>query len=144
MIDRWNPGLGALARLAAFAPTLRQHGDTPEAAPEDRLHGSSVAYADLVDRFQRQAYEDGWVLGDFDWPSWARSANAAALRDDPKVLARATPAQIARLLTVLIRQERFADGTLDAAFATGLVQRIVDRAAVLVAALVAAGAVVWR
>jgi hypothetical protein len=136
MTDRWHPAPGALIRLAAFAPTLRQPGygaDNPEADQDDRLHGSSVAYADLVDRFQHQAYEDGWVLRDFDWPAWARSADAAALRDDPAVLARATPAQIARLLTVLIRQERFAEGSLDAAFATGVVQRVVDRAAVLAA-----------
>ena len=53
------------------------------------------------------------------------------LRDEPGVLEDATPEQLERLLTVLIRQERFVDGALESAFESGLLVRILKRAAVL-------------
>ncbi|CAG4903511.1 unnamed protein product, partial [Acidocella sp. C78] len=66
-------------------------------------------------------------VGSFDWPSWSGSEEAESLRDDESVLAKATPEQIARLLTVVIRQDRFCDGALLDAFNSGLILRIVGR-----------------
>jgi hypothetical protein len=53
------------------------------------------------------------------------------LRDDPNALKNATPEQLAKLLTVLIRQERFCDGVLNSAFKSGLLTGILERVAVL-------------
>jgi hypothetical protein len=47
------------------------------------------------------------VLGHFDWPPWSGTEEAFQLRDDAAKLANATEHQIAPLLTVIIRQERF-------------------------------------
>jgi Family of unknown function (DUF6508) len=69
----------------------------------------------------------------FDWPQWKGTAEAKQLRDDPDVLARATPEQLAKLLTVCIRQDRFSEGTLQAAFETGLLTRILQRAKAILA-----------
>ena len=88
-----------------------------------------VAYGDTADAFVKAAYAGGWVLSDFDWGMWAGGEEAAQLRDDPAALARATPDQLARVLTVCVRQDRFVEGALLDAFESGLIRRIVQRAA---------------
>jgi hypothetical protein len=90
-----------------------------------------VKYSEAAEKFVRAGYEHGWVLRGFNWPEWAESAEAKALRDDETALARATPEQITRLLTVLIRQDRFVEGALLQAFSSGLILRIVRRAAAI-------------
>ena len=71
-----------------------------------------------------------WVQP-FDWGEWKETSEAAQLRDEPGALEDATPEQLERLLTVLIRQERFVDGVLDSAFESGLLVGILNRAAAL-------------
>jgi hypothetical protein len=78
-------------------------------------------------RFTRALRELGWVQP-FDWPAWKQTPEACQLRDDPEALASADAEQLSRLLTVLVRQERFADGTLLDAFESGLITRILKRA----------------
>ena len=81
--------------------------------------------------FISACYESGWMKPNFDWPRWMGTDEAAQLRDDPTALEQATPEQLSRLLTVLIRQDRFSDGSLGAAFESGLLVRIVRRIAKL-------------
>ena len=52
------------------------------------------------------------------------------LRDDPAALQSATPEQLGRLLTVLIRQDRFIDGSLAGAFESAFLLEILRRVAV--------------
>ncbi len=73
------------------------------------------------------AYEDGWVRRELDWGEWTATDEAKSLRDEPTVMERATVQQLANLLTVVIRQERFVDGSLLSAIESGLVQRILRR-----------------
>ncbi len=63
-----------------------------------------------------------------DWAAWARTARARALRDDPAVLASATEHELAQLLTVVIRQDRFCEGSLASALENGLILGILQRA----------------
>jgi hypothetical protein len=81
--------------------------------------------------FEQTAYDLGWVMRDFDWGTWKQTPEAIALRDNPQVLVRATPEQLARLLTVCIRQDRFCEGALENAFKSGLLTRILERAAII-------------
>ena len=67
----------------------------------------------------------------FDWQTWKETAEAATLRDDPSALARASGGQLAKLLTTLIRGERFMEGSLAAAYDAGLLTGILRRADVL-------------
>ena len=67
----------------------------------------------------------------FDWGAWTNSLEALRLRDDPAALESATPNQLQNLLTVVIRQDRFVEGALAAEFESGLLVRILRRAAVL-------------
>lgn len=65
---------------------------------------------------------------------WRNHGRRISLRDDQAPLARATPEQLARFLTVVIRQDRFVEGALLTAFESGLILRIVRRAAAILEA----------
>ena len=110
-----------------------------EAGDERPLQGAGpgnlaapfVSCAAAADAFVEALYGHGWILKGFDWGAWAATPEAKALRDDDTVFADATPEQLARLLTVLVRQDRFVDGALLDAFECGLMLRIVRRAATI-------------
>lgn len=72
----------------------------------------------------------GWVAP-FDWPTWASSDEGRRLLGDREAVAAATPEDLRRLLTTYVRAERFGDGTLESAYASGMLTAIVRRAAVL-------------
>ena len=93
------------------------------------------SWSDTAQSFVEMAYDTGWILSDFNWPAWKATDEAISLRDDPATLAAATPEQLARLLTVLIRQDRFVEGALAGAFKSGLLTNIVGRAAAMIKAL---------
>jgi hypothetical protein len=57
------------------------------------------------------------------------------LKDDPEATAAATPDQLARLLTAIVRSDRFVEGSIAGAFDSGLLARIARRAAALLAEL---------
>jgi len=102
-----------------------------------------IEYDDRVDAFVETAYGYGWMLTgaehNFDWTRWKDTNEAIQLRDDENSVEGATEEQLARLLTVLIRAERFCEGTLFSAFENGFILRIVRRAAVLAGSAAASG-----
>tara|TARA_B100001059_G_C17785747_1_gene556961 strand:+ start:355 stop:687 length:333 start_codon:yes stop_codon:yes gene_type:complete len=80
--------------------------------------------------FIQMCYDYNWVES-FDWVEWKETDEATQLRDDPDVLARATPLQLQQLLTVILRQDRFVEGSAAEHFESGFIGRIIDRAEVL-------------
>lgn len=88
-------------------------------------------YSKVAWEFLNATDKYGWVLKGFDWPTWKATTEAIQLRDDPKVLNKATPEQLAYLLTVIIRQDRFCEGAIASAYKTGLITAICRRAAQL-------------
>jgi hypothetical protein len=126
-----------LQALAAFVPLLSDArlGFGRWAGGEERDGVLTIpwfSFSPEAERFMRTVYDYGFVR-DFDWPTWAGTAEAVALRDDPDALAQASIDQLERLLTCLVRGDRFAEGTLAGAFDSGLLLRIAQRAAVLAA-----------
>lgn len=123
--------------LVRFLPTFEEAGFTAgEWSPLAEVRPGEfqlpyACYGDVVEEFARTVYDQGWVLRDFDWAQWAQSAEAIALRDDEALLAEATPEQLARLLTIVIRQDRFVEGALLDAFESGLILRILRRAKII-------------
>ena len=87
--------------------------------------------SEVASDFIKVCYDMKWVQPNFDWGAWKDSDEAARLRDEPSTLEKATPEQLERLLTVLIRQDRFVEGALGHAFESGLLLRTVRRAGVL-------------
>jgi hypothetical protein len=75
--------------------------------------------------------QSGFMQTGFDWPTWARTPEAIALRTDPDVLAAATPDQLGKLLTALIREDRFNEGALGDTFESGFIAAIARRAKAL-------------
>ena len=73
----------------------------------------------------------GWVIVGFDWGTWLQTDEGRALRDRPEALASAGPEQLGKLLTAIIRSDRFVEGSIAGAFESGLLARIARRAAVL-------------
>ena len=126
-----------LRQLATFLPRFEQPGFefgtwVHPASPEPGVIVMGYyARSRTADAFVQMAYDFGWVLSDFDWSAWAQTQEATQLRDNPKALAASSPDQLARLLTVIIRQDRFCEGAIASAYEAGLLTGIVRRAAQL-------------
>jgi hypothetical protein len=117
-----------LAVLARFAPKLAsQTRRFVATAGEDRfdegLTPDMLAFADVVARA-------GWLVT-FDWASWAQTAEGQRLLGEPRHVTAATADQVAKVLTALIRAERFWEGTLNEALQRGLLVAIARRAEAL-------------
>ena len=92
-----------------------------------RLMPASPRYAPEVHQLLDLAYGDGWVRASLDGPARSHRAKAIALIEDPAAMARATPLQLARVLTVLVRAERYAEGAQAGVLESGLVRRLLRR-----------------
>jgi hypothetical protein len=130
-----------LKALASYLPILEQPefrfatwAEFHSKEPVIYMDGN-VIYSDTADAFVKMAYKENWVRRGFDWPEWKQTEEAAKLRDDRTVLERASAEQLAKLLTALIRQERFCEGELAVAFESGLLIAICRRAEKLLAEL---------
>jgi hypothetical protein len=126
-----------LARLASFCPAfeaedfrfgswteLRRDEDGAVLMPEFIPHATALEFLDVC-------YADEWIRQDFSWVEWKDSREATSLRDDPNAIAAASLDQLSKLITVIVRQDRFAEGTLANAFETGLITRILSRLATI-------------
>ncbi|WIJ25798.1 DUF6508 domain-containing protein [Devosia sp. RR2S18] len=118
-----------IQRLAEFRTRLQDRDDFGELNSTP----GSPAYVSLGDTgrdFIEMAYEAGWVEQDFHWMEWNGTAEAARLNRLEGVRT-ATETEMARVLTALIRGDRFNEGLLLGAFQTGLLTALSERAAVL-------------
>lgn len=124
-----------LVALARFLPALEAAGFDPVARhhPGDAAEGDVPwdEQSEAVSSFADTCYQHGWVREDFDWNAWMPSEEAAMLLRDPEAIASADADQLARMLTAVIRRDRFNEGSFIYDFRSGLITRIVRRAAVL-------------
>lgn len=133
--DREQAALEALAAFAPmFADPAASFGSWARVDPREEGEPIRMPYVELTEtaaRFLRTCAEYDWVRPDIDWPTWAVTPEAQRLRRDPTALAVATSDDLAHVLTVLVRGDRFYEGQLLDAFESGLLRRIAERAAVL-------------
>ena len=124
-----------LAALASFVPVLAAPGFSFgrwEQAPTDADGTIHMPYVELgpdAEAFRRAVGAGGWLLPGFDWNAWALTDAGRVLTTDPQAVATASPADIARLLTALIRGDRFYEGTIAHAFESGLMLAVARRCA---------------
>lgn len=126
-------GVPKTARLASLAErwedtSVISSTEVPAWIPNDEvwvIH--PVQYPPIVDELIATAYDDDWVRRDFDWTEWIDTPEAWHLLNDPESVRRATKQQVAYLLTVILRQDRFADGTILEAVRSGYLQRLLHR-----------------
>ena len=119
-----SEGQPRLENLAAFLSEF-EDADFSVGEIESLVH---FDYSEAMSCFVDTAYEDGWVSPEVDWPSWMETEEARRLRDDPTAIPDATVEQLQKLLTTVIRQDRFVTGALAGAFESGMLTAVVRRA----------------
>ena len=117
--------------LAAFLPAFTSRDFTFGEWSSDSWPGVPPDYrmSDAAASFVKAAYDLGWVLTDFDWGEWQHTLEAARLRDNADAISSANADQLAKLLTMFIRGDRFSEGALASAFHAGVLTGIIRRAA---------------
>ena len=127
-----------LARLASHLPRLQAEGFGSWTEMRKDDDGAFIMPEHILStagqEFIETCYEDGWIRTDLKWSDWGTSVEATSLQEDPTALGAATPLQLAKLLTAIVRADRFVEGTLDGAFDSGLIARILSRASSLAGA----------
>lgn len=95
-------------------------------------------FGPTADAFRAAVARGNWIVV-FDWMTWLRTDEGAALRDRPEALAAAGVDDLARLLTAIVRSDRFVEGSIAGAYESGLLGRIARRAEVLLAEMTRSG-----
>jgi Family of unknown function (DUF6508) len=128
-----------LRALAGYEAVLAAPGFTIGhwVAPEPDADGVRQVpwfeYSEAAEMFRSLASANGWVVP-FDWMTWAASPAGRRLIGDPGLVADATADDLRKLITAIIRGERFSEGELAGANESGMLEAIVRRAAVLAVA----------
>ncbi len=125
-----------LAALAKHLPVFRR----PDfiigtATPAERTATGviQIGYFSLfreAEALMRDAYAYVWVR-DFDWLTWSETPEGAYLLEDPCALIEAERDDLARVVTVCMRSAHWGSEALEGYHQSGLLVRILERAAVL-------------
>lgn len=121
-------------------PLLALAALLPELEAAERPFGTCVfpesgglpfwEWSPIVIRVHDVAYAEGWVR-DLDWPPWAHSDTGRRLMNEPEAIRSATSDELAWILTVSIRADRFCEGALVCQFENGVIPAVLRRAQVL-------------
>jgi hypothetical protein len=126
----------ALLALAGWADEISQPGFATatwqggEPGPDGVILMPYATYHDRLDAFVADMYRVEMVRP-VDWMQWVATPRAQELLDDPGAFAGATADEVSRILTSVIRAERFGDGSIEGAFQKGIVQAAARRARAL-------------
>ena len=80
-----------------------------------------ATWAEIVNRFHEYVYEIGLVV-DFDWPHW--NEGKRILSEEVPDLSNHSAITLCKLLTAIVRSERFVEGNLIAYFEDGTILKI--------------------
>lgn len=83
------------------------------------------------DAFVQALIDNGWGTVNFDWPTFVNGPEYRGLVKAPDGFDDATSEQIAKVITSILRRDRFADGWLTSAFEDGTVLRMLKRLKVI-------------
>ncbi len=110
--EEWN-------RLFAFIPRIEE---TPSFGEWEKI-GNYPYYmpSALVDEFQSYLYKIGLIV-DFNWPRWEEGARL--YRDPKSDYMQCPPLTLVKLLTAIVRSNRFVEGVLVTAFEDGKILQI--------------------
>lgn len=130
------PDRKSMAALAAFAPKFREPDVSFGGWAEPKGSGRDGDFIQLgyfrgnalFDEFHSAMDKWGWVSEEFDYPKWMNTRAAEKLRNDPRAIAKASPDDLLRLMTVLLRGEYWSDGSLAKNLETGILRAVAERA----------------
>ena len=80
-----------------------------------------ATWAEIVQRFHAYVYEIGLIV-DFDWPHWEEGRNI--LSEEVPDLSNHSAVTLCKLLTAVVRSDRFVEGNLIAYFEDGTILNI--------------------
>lgn len=124
--------------LARYAPIFRSRDvtfGTPapsngSGTQEDPLQLTGFHGNELYDEFIREMYHWGWVE-DFDYNQWWDSEEGRRFMNDNSKIALANTDQLTKLMTIILRGERWRDGWLEDQLQSGRLVAIAERAKVI-------------
>ncbi len=122
-----------LAALADLLPEMERPGATwGEWSPTKRKPDGTLVMpwfddSPLAAELCTRAYRAGWVQRDFEWMAWNDGWDRLNGPDRDTFIATADPDTLAKIITALVRSERFNEGSLTGAFASGFLTQIVRR-----------------
>ena len=120
--------------LACFLPLLEGPGASGEwAGGETRADGAITMpwfeYSEVAVAFRRACYANGWVDSQFRWRDWQQEAQRFI--DHPELITELELSTLQHLLTNHLRADRFNEGHLAAAIASGHIAAILLRLSVI-------------
>ena len=122
--------LQLLARhLEAFeSPGFSFGAWEPSRTDADGLtHLGWYRFSPAAEAFLADVRAGGWVTP-FDWPAWLASPEGQALTHGPQAVVGASAEDLERLLTAIVRSDRFTEGSLAGAFESGVLGAVMRRA----------------
>jgi hypothetical protein len=123
--------LGAWAdRFADPAFSLGHWVEPVETAP-GHFNVGYYAMSDEALVFYEEMYALGWVRP-FDWMAWTNTAAGARLPHDPSAIAEAGAEDLWKVMTTIVRADRFSEGELGSAYDRGILLALAQRARALV------------
>ncbi len=133
--------LGALAELVSIlrAPDADfGHWELPP--PKDGVHSLGwFERGPAANAFIAAVGRGGWIRTGFDWGTWLKTDEGRRFHGHPEAVETASIQQLERLITAIVRSDRFVEGSLAGAFESGLLARIAARAARLLEESAAGG-----
>jgi hypothetical protein len=128
-----EPTREALIALGAWAPRFEapdfRVGDWEGgvADAEGVIQMPFMSWSADVERFVDEVGRNGLVRP-FDWMRWAQTPQGHDLLTNADAVAAASAADLVRVLTTIVRAERFGEGEIESAFERGIVQACARRA----------------
>ncbi len=123
--EQVEPSLVAMGRMAGLLKAFAT--DHTVRKPRGLLLDGEAMYAEehsALEPFTQLAHADGWMLSEFDWASWDEGRAIVA---DLARIGETDLLTIRKLITALVRNERFCDGALQAAYEKGVIEAILER-----------------
>ncbi len=113
-------------------------GSRPPESPKDRniwvteqkiveIKPAPSQYSQLIEGFLASADAKKIIIPGFDWQEWSSTVEAQQLCQGGSAVERASRADLSKLVTLLVRSERFVEGTLEEAARSGLLSAIAKR-----------------
>jgi hypothetical protein len=120
-----SPSKAAMARMARLVDAFGK-GHTISTPSCFSVVGQTISRQEheCIPTFVQLAYDDGWMVAGFDWTDWTEGR---AIVHDKALIEDADLLTIRKLITALVRSDRFCEESLQAAYEEGTITAILAR-----------------
>ncbi len=131
-----DPDRHQLEALAAWGPPLEDPAFRVGSWVKSWTDTAGVIHMGWFERgpdllaFLADVGRNGWIEV-FDWVTWARSPRGQLVLQAPGGPHDASADELRKILTAIIRSDRFTEGSIAGAFESGLLSAVAIRAGVL-------------